>query len=126
MGFEIICDNETRKSYRKIQKKSNKIRDRAKSKKAKPSWYSHAHFRNILKDLYKIDSMSIDHIIPLNHTKVCGLHVQDNWQIMSIKENRKKDNKFLVQQVEELMMFQLHREGMTDKIPKDYLHRSIK
>ena len=76
-------------------------------------------------DAHKL-KCTLDHIIPLNHKKVCGLHCQDNWQLLKSKDNNSKDNKFLVEQIEELMMFQLHRTGMTNKIPKDYLHRVIK
>ena len=36
----------------------------------------------------------VDHIIPLNHSKVCGLHVPANMQILTQEQNRKKSNKF--------------------------------
>lgn len=37
---------------------------------------------------------SVDHIIPLNNDKVCGLHVHNNLQIIKFSENCKKNNKF--------------------------------
>ena len=36
----------------------------------------------------------VDHIVPLNHADVCGLHVPANLQVICKSDNRKKNNKF--------------------------------
>ena len=36
----------------------------------------------------------VDHIIPLNHALVCGLHVEHNLQVITKTENQKKSNNF--------------------------------
>lgn len=36
----------------------------------------------------------VDHIVPLTHPRVCGLHWEGNMQIITAEENQKKSNKF--------------------------------
>ena len=38
---------------------------------------------------------AVDHIIPVGHKLVCGLHTWHNLQLLSTSENSKKHNKFL-------------------------------
>lgn len=37
----------------------------------------------------------VDHIIPLQHELVCGLHVENNLQIISAERNMRKNNSFV-------------------------------
>lgn len=38
---------------------------------------------------------AVDHIIPVNHKLVCGLHTWNNLQLLSTSENSKKYNNFI-------------------------------
>ncbi len=66
---------------------------RASMLKAIPSW---ADLENI-KDIYKkakVLGYHVDHIVPLCSPKVCGLHCEQNLQIIPPAENFKKNNKY--------------------------------
>lgn len=50
-----------------------------------------------IEELYDIASkrgLEIDHIIPIKHNKICGLHVPWNLQMLTRSENAKKSNKY--------------------------------
>lgn len=74
---------------------------RAKKAKATPFWLSVEQrneikeFYTMAKDLEKIFpwKQHVDHIVPIKHNKVCGLHVPWNLQILSATANLAKGNK---------------------------------
>lgn len=60
---------------------------------ATPSWAN----RRAIVDIYNraIElGLHVDHIVPLKHDLVCGLHVEWNLQLLTTKENRQKHNKW--------------------------------
>ena len=66
---------------------------RAKLKNATPPWGD----LEIIKSFYteaSYFSETVDHIIPLTHDLVCGLHCEFNLQTISFSENSSKNNSF--------------------------------
>lgn len=66
---------------------------------ATPSYADQKAIKRIYRTAHILSEMlkrefHVDHIIPLTHTLVCGLHHQDNLQIISAERNRIKHNKF--------------------------------
>lgn len=69
-----------------------RLRD-AQTLSATPPWVD----RQALQHVYAIARLighHVDHIVPLRHPLVCGLHVPWNLQILSPTENLAKSNKF--------------------------------
>ncbi len=87
-----IWRKENRGAYNALMAKR-----RASKLNATPKWLSVEQLRQI-QLLYieaKNKGMVVDHIIPLQGTNVCGLHVPWNLQLLSAKENLSKSNKVL-------------------------------
>ena len=81
--------NKNRQSLRRIE--CNIRRKRVKD--AMPVWSN----KEELKHIYKLASernLVVDHIIPLKHDLVCGLHVPDNLRCIPVEMNAAKSNKF--------------------------------
>ena len=63
--------------------------------RASPPWVDRIAIRSIY-EMAKITGMEVDHIIPLRHSLVCGLHVPWNLQLLTKTENCRKRNRFEV------------------------------
>ena len=72
---------------------------RALKLKATPQW---ANLKQIEQIYLKCpEGFEVDHVIPLNHDLVCGLHVESNLQYLTIEENRRKSNNFYITYIKE-------------------------
>lgn len=65
--------------------------DKGSSKRI-PKWEDKLLLAQYIKN--KPPGTQVDHIIPLNHPDVCGLHCRDNLQYLSPEENNLKSNRF--------------------------------
>lgn len=61
--------------------------------KALPKWTS----LEVIKEIYlgRPDGKHVDHIHPLQGKLICGLHVPENLQYLTAKDNAQKQNKFI-------------------------------
>lgn len=68
-----------------------KAERRAAKRQATPKWAD----REAIKDFYCCcpSGHHVDHIIPLSHDEVCGLHVLENLQYLPAQENMRKSNR---------------------------------
>lgn len=97
----------------KINDKKNTLRGKRFYRhlwNAQPAWANTSH----IKDIYRRAKMlrraghkvQVDHIVPLNHPYVCGLHVPWNLRIIDEDLNRYKSNHtWPSQYVEQLELF---------------------
>ena len=72
---------------------------RAALKQRTPSWANEEaidfvfYAARCINDVYK-GNVTVDHIIPLQGKNVCGLHVENNLQLMSRSKNSSKGNTY--------------------------------
>ena len=85
--------------YRSEYQKKNRARynaleakRRARLLSATVLWASEEAIAELYKDA-KTSGMEVDHIIPLQGVLVCGLHCEDNLQLLTPTENRRKGNR---------------------------------
>jgi hypothetical protein len=77
---------------------------RRRFRDATPPWLTHKQ-KSEIRNLYRIaitmsqttgEQYVVDHIVPLRHKLVCGLHTYENLRVIKAKENLLKSNKFSV------------------------------
>lgn len=64
---------------------------RASKKSATPKWANIVQIKAIYKEAAG-GGMHVDHIVPLVHPMVCGLHVENNLQLLTPADNIRKHN----------------------------------
>lgn len=91
---EVVCDKA--RQFAKDNpawKRSATAKRRAQKKQAIPGWADLKKIRSIYKEATRL-GLVVDHIIPLQNDLVCGLHVENNLQLLTASENSIKSNKF--------------------------------
>ena len=95
---ETILKRRRENNHTKIE---NNRKRKIRIKKQTPSWYE----KNAIQELYRRRKelsiehgieYHVDHIIPINHPLVCGLHCLDNLQIIEANDNMRKSNSFSI------------------------------
>lgn len=71
---------------------------RAMKRNATPPWVDKAALQAIYDEAAAL-GMSVDHIIPLKHQRICGLHVPWNLQLLSHSENASKGNRYELESI---------------------------
>jgi len=103
------ANKERLSTYRTNYQKSNpafhsfrsRTRDATKLRQT-PFWSDLQKIKNLYEEASRISESTgikhhVDHIVPLRHKLVCGLHVPANLQIITAEENLKKGNKFEIE-----------------------------
>lgn len=83
----------------KDKRRATKAKRRAMKIQATPRWVDYDKVRIIYEESKRLEELTgiefhVDHIIPLNHKDVCGLHCEDNLQILTAIDNMRKGNEF--------------------------------
>lgn len=100
---------ERRKRYYSENKhimREAKARRRAAEKNANVEWADQDYIKDLYAHVKEAEDVfgaigldwkfHVDHIVPLQHDLVCGLHCEENLQVLSAEENLRKHNKFEV------------------------------
>lgn len=74
------------KSYMCRKRQSDKL-------KRTPKWADQEKIKEIYQNCP--EGLTVDHIIPLKGKLVSGLHVENNFQYLSVEENSSKNNKYV-------------------------------
>lgn len=75
------------------------IRRRAAERRATPKWATHWKIR-LIYAYAEMTGQSVDHVVPLTHPLVCGLHVEHNLRVLPLLDNLRKGNRFGYEQME--------------------------
>lgn len=76
-----------------------KVERKQRRRQATPPWYDDDAVQKFYDQAARLTektgiSHEVDHIVPLTSEFVCGLHVQDNLQVLTSFENNSKGNRY--------------------------------
>lgn len=101
---ELLARQKAWKQANKGKVLANVAFRKARKKQATPPWLTKGPRRE-MRDLYETaelfrsqlnEDFHVDHIVPINHPLVCGLHVPWNLQILTATDNLQKGNSFVI------------------------------
>jgi len=81
-------------------KRDNRVSIKRRHKEAKVAWGDTTAIRLLYKEMRRLNKEAgyvkyhVDHVIPMHHPLVCGLHVETNLQIILATVNERKGNSF--------------------------------
>lgn len=90
--------NAYQREWRKTKVRANEYASSQKTRRVTPLWAN----RFFLKEAYRLArqrsittalAWEVDHIIPLNHPLICGLHVETNIRVIPRTANRSRGNR---------------------------------
>lgn len=93
-----VADREYERRQRLLHPEKHRAKKalrRAALFNATPPWVD----RKKLQAVYRLavkQGKHVDHIIPLKHPRVCGLHVPWNLQLLTLSENTRKGNRIIL------------------------------
>jgi hypothetical protein len=79
--------------------RADRARRRALEINAMPSWAQRRAIAQVYRQARRATFETgvlhhVDHIVPLRHKQVCGLHVHENLRVVTARENYRKSNKW--------------------------------
>lgn len=86
--------------FRNKAKRNQRAQERRVAvRKATTPWYDPQYLRDLYENIKEAEAIfktkfHVDHIIPLTHKAVCGLHTQENFQILTAQANWIKNNRW--------------------------------
>jgi hypothetical protein len=91
------------KTYKDVNRPkiyANNAKRRADRVRATPSWanlkYIELFYKLAKEEAFRTGrEVQVDHIVPLNSPIVCGLHCEDNLQLLFKEDNIRKGNKYV-------------------------------